>query len=155
MTIEVQNMEMIKRFFDEVWNNGREEAIDELYVVGGEAHGLGEDFKNGPEAFKQFHQLIHATCTDIRVVIGDMLAAGDRVAIRASVYLTHKATGKALVLNGGGFMTVANGQIVQAWNGRDFLGMLAQLGTLPENALVHSLSIEQKEKPAGLKARRV
>jgi hypothetical protein len=33
---------LIHRWFDEVWNRGREDTVDELFAPDGIAHGLGE-----------------------------------------------------------------------------------------------------------------
>ncbi len=138
-TPEYNNIALLNRFFEEVWRQGKEETIDELYAVGGEAHGIGEQYKKGPEEFKLIHRLIWQTCTNIRIDVGDMFAAGDRVAIRATFTMTHKATGKELQFSGGGFARIQGGQIVEAWNGWDFLSILQTLGSVPEDILEKTL----------------
>jgi hypothetical protein len=50
-TIEERNMSennkaLIQRWFEEVWNKGRSEAIEEMFAADGIAHGLSDD----PEA---------------------------------------------------------------------------------------------------------
>ena len=132
---EQQNMDVMHRFFDEVWNKGREEAIDELYVPEGTAHGLGEKYKSGPEEFKLFHRLLCQTCSDIHAEMNDIMAAGDRVAIRGTITMKHNATGRDLRIEGGGFARINDGKIVEAWNGWDFVGVMVQLGALAEDSL--------------------
>jgi hypothetical protein len=46
----------LHRWFEEVWNQGREEKIDELLAPDGVAYGLGESEANvhGPAGFKVF-----------------------------------------------------------------------------------------------------
>ena len=52
-----ENKALIRRWFEEVWNKGREEAIDEMFAEDGIAHGLadesGEDMR-GPTDYKPF-----------------------------------------------------------------------------------------------------
>lgn len=37
-----ENVALTYRWFEEVWNKGRAEAIDEMFAADGIAHGLGE-----------------------------------------------------------------------------------------------------------------
>lgn len=138
MTQEYDNIALMRRFFQEVWNEGKEETIDELYAVGGESHGIGDEYEKGPGAFKQLHRVMLQTC-DIHIQVDDIIAAGDRIAMRATIKMQHKATGKQLIVMGGGFARIQGGQIVEAWNGWDFLGALQQLGLLPQDALAQAL----------------
>lgn len=139
MTQECRNIELISRWFDQVWNQGIESAIDEMYAVDGVAWGLGEDYVKGPEAFKQFHRLFLETLSNIEYTIDDMIAAGDRVAMRGKFEMTHKATGKQITIRGGGIAHIRDGKIIEAWNAWDFLGALVQIGSLSENAFAEAL----------------
>jgi len=139
MDTEENNIKLMRRFFDEVWNQGREESIDELYADEGTAEGLGEEYKGGPEAFKQLHRLLHKTCSDIHIELDDLIAEGGRVALRGKATMTHKVTGKQLEFEGVGFVEIKDGKIVQAWNGWDFMSVIVQLGGMPENGLVQAL----------------
>ena len=38
-----ENKALIHRWFEEVWNKGREEVIDELFAADGIAHGLADE----------------------------------------------------------------------------------------------------------------
>ena len=142
MTIECRNMEMISRWFEQVWNEGCEEAIDEMYAVDGVAWGLGDAYVKGSEAFKQFHRLFLATLSDIKYTMDDMIAAGERVAIRGKFEMTHKATGKRITIRGGGIAHIREGKITEAWNAWDFLGVMVQLGSLSEGAFAEALKGE-------------
>ena len=52
----VNSADLIRRWFDEVWNQGREEAIDELCSKDALGHGQTHDGADivGPENFKLF-----------------------------------------------------------------------------------------------------
>jgi hypothetical protein len=89
-------------WFERVWNRREERAIDELYVPAGRAHGLmGEQYSQGPEAFKQFHRMVLAGFPDLKVQPLAKLVDGDLVAGR------WVATGKHL----GEFMGRTGGEL--------------------------------------------
>ncbi len=138
-TPEYESIDLIYRFFEEVWNKGREEAIDEMYVPEGQAYGLGEQYRKGPEQFKLLHRLIQENCSDIHAVVEDVIAAGDRVSMRGVLTMVHKATGRQLRLEGGSYNRIKDGKIVEAWNGWDFMGILLSLGVVTENCLANAL----------------
>ena len=54
------NKALIHRWFEEVWNKGREEAIDEMFAADGIAHGLTEEgdraLRGGGAGFKPFFE---------------------------------------------------------------------------------------------------
>ena len=48
------NKALVRRWFEEVWNKGRAEAVDEMFAADGIAHGLSDDAENplrGPAHF--------------------------------------------------------------------------------------------------------
>jgi hypothetical protein len=40
------NKALVRRRFEEVWNKGRAEAVDEMFAADGIAHGLSDDAGN-------------------------------------------------------------------------------------------------------------
>lgn len=139
MTTEYSTLALIYRWFDEVWDKGQEETIDELYAADGKAWGIGDTFLEGPDAFKGMHRLFHESLSDIQCNVEDVIAAGDRAAMRGTLTMTHRASGKTIILQGGCFIRVRDGQISEAWNTWDFLGVLTQLGVLEEDAFPKAL----------------
>ncbi len=121
-------------WFDRVWNQLDTSAIDELFASDGVAHGIGPDI-NGPADFHLFHTGFAKAFENIHVDILDQLVEGDRVVARTHMTMTHRASGKDVVLEGTVLLRVAKGQIVEGWNYFDFADFLAQLGLIPENAL--------------------
>ena len=56
-----ENKALVRRWFEEVWNQGRADAIDEMFGEYGIAHGLSDDPSNplrGPGDFKPFHNIV-------------------------------------------------------------------------------------------------
>jgi len=132
------NKEVLRRWFQEVWNNGRADAIDELFAEHGSAHGLSDDAAViGPAEFKTFHSTFRGAFPDIEVVLEDMIAEGDKVAARCSVrgkhsgdHLGFAATNKAIGITGMVIVRIEDGKIVEAWNNFDFMSMNRQLGVI-------------------------
>ncbi len=131
------NKAFIRRWFDEVWNKGREEAIDEMFAADGVAHGLGDEPIRGPSDFKPFFHTFREAFPDIQVVVEDAIAEGDKVVARCSVRGRHKgdtlgyaATNLPAEFTGITIVRVRDGKIVEAWNSFDFMSMHQQLGAL-------------------------
>jgi steroid delta-isomerase-like uncharacterized protein len=135
-----ENNALIRRWFEEVWNKGREEVIDELFAEDGIAHGLadesGEDMR-GPKDYKPFFRMFRTAFPDIEVVVEDTVTEGDKVAARCTVRGKHQsdslgfaATQKPMEITGITIVRIRNGKIVEAWNNFDFMSMFKQLGTL-------------------------
>ena len=138
--MSAENKALIRRWFEEVWNKGREEAIDEMFAPEGVAHGLADETGSplrGPEAFKAFFRKFRDAFPDIEVSVEDTIAEDDRVAARCSVRGSHRtdalgfaATHRAMEISGISIVRIRNAQIVEAWNNFDFMNMFQQLGAL-------------------------
>jgi steroid delta-isomerase-like uncharacterized protein len=134
------NKTLIKRWFDEVWNQGRESTIDELLAATAVAHGLGDtevDIR-GPAEFKPFVRNLRGSFPDIHITIEDSVAEGDKVMVRVRVDATHKGiglgvppTGRRVSIAGIVLVRIKGGQIVEGWNSWDQLGLLRQIGAVP------------------------
>ena len=132
-----QNTALIHRWFEEVWNKGRAEVIDEMFDCDGVAHGLTDESGNelcGPEGFKPFFENFRNAFPDIQVKVEDTVVEGDKVAARCTVTGTHKgegvglaATDRRVEFTGMTIARVKDGKIVEAWNNFDFMTMFQQL----------------------------
>jgi len=134
------NKTLVRRWFEEVWNQGREETIDELFAANGVGYGLGDTDVplRGPAGFKPFVRNLRGALPDIHMTIEDLIAESDKVTVRLDVQGTHKggqlgvaATGRQIRIAGVVIVRIANGQIVEGWNSWDQLGLLRQIGALP------------------------
>ena len=134
------NVALVRRWFEEVWNKGREEAIDELFDEEGVAHGLADETGaplRGASGFKPFFRKFREAFPEIEVVVEDTVSEGDRVAARCTVRGRHrgdtlgfKATDSPVQFDGICIVRIAGGKIVEAWNNFDFMSMFQQLGAL-------------------------
>jgi len=86
------NKELIKRWFEEVWNKRRREAIAEVLASDAVIYEAGETI-HGPEGFYPFFDRMQATFTDMQVAFQDAIADADKVCLRWSVLVRHSGGG--------------------------------------------------------------
>jgi steroid delta-isomerase-like uncharacterized protein len=132
-----ENIQLMRRWFQQVWNEGRIQTVYDLLASDGVARGQrgAETEIRGPEQFAEFVREIREAFPDIKVQIEDILGAGDKVVVRWSATMTHSgdslgipATGKTVRSRGISIGTIENGKIVEGWDNWDQLGMLEQIG---------------------------
>jgi steroid delta-isomerase-like uncharacterized protein len=136
----LDNVSLVRRWFEEVWNKGRAEAIEEMFAEDGVAHGLADESGaplRGPAHFRVFHRQFREAFPDVEVSVDDAISEGDRVAARCTVRGRHEghtlgfaATQLPVEFTGMTFARVRDGKIVEAWNNFDFMSMFRQLGAL-------------------------
>ena len=134
------NKALLRRWFDEVWNKGRVEAIAEMFAADGVAHGLSDEpgkTMKGPDGFRPFHGRFRGAFPDIEVVVEDTIAEGDLVAARCSVRGKHTgdhlgvaASNAPVEFTGMAIVRIRDGKIVEAWNNFDFFAMNRQIGVI-------------------------
>jgi predicted ester cyclase len=86
-----QNKALAKRWFEEVWNQGRESTIDELFHPQDKVYGFPEpdSVLIGPAGFKTIHRAFRSAFGSLHIDLDDLIAEGDRVAIRWTCTGTH------------------------------------------------------------------
>jgi steroid delta-isomerase-like uncharacterized protein len=135
-----QNEALIRRWFEEVWNNKNEAAIDELLdddvVAYGLSDGKGGEVDNKAKFKALFHAFIQAY-PDINVVVEETMSKDNHAFARCSVTGTHLGHGlgfsptqKGVAFSGMLLIEVRDGKITKAWNEFNFLNMYEQLGAL-------------------------
>ena len=132
-----ENIRVMKRWFQEVWNEGKLQTIHDLFHPDGVAIGqAGPQAEiRGPAAFERFVQSIRGAFPDIRLVVEDAFGQDDKVAVRWSATMTHRgddlgtpATGKPVRITGTTIVRMRNGQVVEGWDNWDQMAMLQQIG---------------------------
>jgi steroid delta-isomerase-like uncharacterized protein len=121
------------RWFEEVWNKGRREAIAEIMAPDSVLHD-GERDTVGPEGFYPFYDRLRAAFSDLHVTVHDTIAEGDQVCVRWTCSCRHTGNGlgmpptnKTVQVTGISILRVANGQMLEGWQNWDMLGMLEQI----------------------------
>ncbi len=92
----------------------------------------------GIEAFRQFTSGFFTAFPDLQTTIEDLIAEGDKVAVRQTWRGTHTGnflgippTGKQVVFTSTEFYRVAGGKLAEEWVELDMLGLRQQLGAIP------------------------
>jgi steroid delta-isomerase-like uncharacterized protein len=136
MSVE-DNIQLIRRWFQEVWNENRIQAVYDLLApnaIGrGQTGSQGEI--HGPDDFVPFVKNIRAAFPEIHIEVEDAFGAGDRVVARWSATMKHggdglgmPATGKSVRITGTTIARILDGRIIEGWDNWDQLGMLEQIG---------------------------
>jgi steroid delta-isomerase-like uncharacterized protein len=137
--MSAENVTLVRRWFTEVWNDGRSETIDELLHKDAVLHGLGQAGLEvrGPDNFKQFHHTMRGAYPDVRITLEDIIDSGDKVVARFHATATHKgdhlgikATNNPVEFDGISVARIEDGKIAEGWNSWDQLGMLYQIDAI-------------------------
>ena len=131
-----ENLQLMHRWFQEVWNEGKVATIHELLSPDAIGKGqTGQSDIHGPTDFVPFVERIRGAFPDIQVTIEDGFASSDKVVVRWSAAMTHTgdhlgmpATGKQVRITGITIARFRDGQVIEGWDNWDQLGMLQQIG---------------------------
>lgn len=138
-----ENIQLVRRWFQEVWNEGRVETVYELFSADGVARGQrgAEAEIRGPEEFIKFVKEIRGAFPDIKVEVEDIFGADDKVVMRWSATMTHTGdalgmapSGRSVRSRGITIARLVDGQVVEGWDNWDQLGMLVQIGVYKQPA---------------------
>ena len=146
MSVE-ENVALMRRWFEEVWNEGRIQTIHDLLAPDAVGIGQLEDGRElrGPAEFVPLVERLRGAFPDIKIVVEDAFGSGDKVVMRWSATMTHRgdhlgmpATGKPVRMTGTTIVRIVDHKIVAGWDNWDQLGMLQQIGAYkrPQDALL-------------------
>lgn len=139
MTLE-QNKDVVRRFIEEVFAQASPEAADELTATDFTPHSW-PGVEPGVESLKQAQQRIKAGLSDARMTIEDMVAEGDKVVVRlmsharqTGEFMGLPASGKEYDISETHIFRVADGKVAEHWLNSDMLGLMQQLGAIPDQS---------------------
>jgi steroid delta-isomerase-like uncharacterized protein len=132
---------IVKRLIEEPWK-GNWDVIDEYTAPGYLGHDSAEpEPHRGPEGLRANVQKYIAGFPDGGITVDDQIAEGDKVASRWTGRGTQTGevagiapTGKEVTVTGITISRLEDGKVVEEWTTWDTLGMLVQLGAIPEPA---------------------
>ena len=135
----LENSQLIRRWFDQVWNQGRAEVIDQMSHPQTKGYGQAEHGRQiDMDEFKKLWSGLRSAFPDIHVTIHDTIEQGEKVAARWTATMTHKGeflgfapTGRTATITGISLQRWENGKIMEGWDNWDQLGLLVQLGVVP------------------------
>ena len=134
------NKDLVARLYQET-DRANLAALDEFFAPDVVDHNPSPlpGLKPGLEGIKQAFRVFMAATPHSTHVIEDLVAEGDHVVARVTASGIHAgelmgipATGKRLEMTGIVIYRIESGRIVERWAQHDTLGMLQQLGVLPQ-----------------------
>ncbi|TMK28039.1 MAG: ester cyclase [Actinobacteria bacterium] len=143
MTQEEQNKATLNRFWEEVWDQGNLDVVDEIFHTNFVDHGLAPGLtKQGPEGAKEAVMQFREAMPDLYLKAHQLIAEGDKVLTLWESGGTQTGplksargvippSGKRGIVRGMTLNRVEDGKIIEAWDNFDILGMLQQLGVIP------------------------
>jgi steroid delta-isomerase-like uncharacterized protein len=133
---ETTNRAVVRRLYEEAFNRGRLEVLDELAGPDFVSHNAPGAPAPGAEGVKATVTMTRARFPDRRYELQDVLAEGDRVAVRWEMRGTNTGqhpgapppTGRPVVVSGFAFYRLEGGLLREQWAAVDRLDILQQLG---------------------------
>jgi predicted ester cyclase len=139
--MSAKDLKALEHHFFEEWNKGKAAAMKEIdetcatNIVWHDANG--EDIR-GLKDFKKSMDEFFNAFPDQHFAVDDMVAEGDKVAVRYTITGTHKgelmgiaATNKKVTLVALEIDRIVGGKFVEGWIRFDTLGFMQQLGLAP------------------------
>ena len=118
----------------EGYNIGRESfltVVDEGYANDVTIHSsMGQDVR-GLKNYKQLVNEEFGTLSNLHITIDDVVADGDKVAVRYTATGTQKGTNKKTTMWAITVYRVVGGKVVEEWSRYDTLGMMQQIFAVP------------------------
>ena len=135
-TVE-ENKALVRRVIEEIFGQGRIESVDELLSEDFTRHNAGPT-PNGRQGMKDTIARVSKGLADARMTIEDMIAEGDRVAVRLTSearqvgeFMGLPPSGKTYRIGEIHIFRIEDGRVAEHWHEADFLGMMRQLGAMP------------------------
>lgn len=131
-----RNKATARRVFEELFNHRDLDVTDELFAPDYRNHAGGH---GGPDGMKRLIRELTAAFPDHHTTIEDIVAEGDRVALRVTFSGTHHGAFRGMPATGRSFSQTQmhlvalddQGRAVDHWAIRDDLRMMSQLGMFP------------------------
>ncbi len=112
--------------------------VTALYAPDCLFHGFPDAFPPTRDGIADFFRVLISAVPDARIDAKDLVAEGDRVALRFVLTGTHRGelfgaagTGRSLEVEGITVVRFVDGVVAERWNRLDDIGLLTQLGVLP------------------------
>ncbi len=155
MPTEEENEAIFRRYVEEVFNQGNLEVADEIFERYVSHQPDGSTLERGPEDVKRFVGEFRSAFPDLRLIIEEQLAEGDKVVSRGTIRGTHQGefrgmapTGEEMEIPGMAvFRFSSEGKVVESWDSYDQLSLMRQS---IEQELRVARSIQQALLPQGL-----
>ncbi len=130
--------EIARRFYEEIINQKNVHAIDRFCTIDFVDHNPPPGGEGGLDATKQQFLDLVAAFPDLKMMVEDQIAEGDRVVTRVLMRGTHKGqymgmqgSGKPIEIGGVDILRMVNGKAAERWGYFDDVKLMQQLGAMP------------------------
>ena len=134
-----ENKALVRRFVDEVQSAGNTDAIDEICSSEFVNHSASPGVPSNREGVKRLTAMFRQAFPDSYFTIEDMMAEGDKVATRRTFHGSHQGefmgippAGRRVSMGLIDVVRISDGRVVEHWSVGDNLGMMQQLGVIPQ-----------------------
>lgn len=134
------NKAVVRRYYEDVLNGGDTNALGQLAVADYVEHNPLPGEPKGLQGLRYRVETIR-TAFRPRFTVEDVIAEGDKVAVRWSQQATHvgdfmgiPATGKSFSITGMDVYVVKNAQLAEHWDVVDLMPFLQAIGAIPSPA---------------------
>jgi predicted ester cyclase len=134
-----ENKAMFRRTYEELLNEGNLGVAEELVAPEFINHEAPPGRDRGPESMRGLATMLRTALPDLHFTLEELVDEGDTVAGRLTMSGTHEGplmgtppTGRSVRQEHMHFVRIRDGKAVEHWGVRDDLGMIQQLGIIPE-----------------------
>ncbi len=124
------NKEVVRCFVEEVFNGGNTRRLADLVTPNHVRHGLDGDFY-GPEGVRIDLVEYWSGFRDLKLVVEDLIAEGDRVVSRfilhgrhVNPFLGFAPSGQVVAIPGVSIDRIVDGCLAESWVNLDLFGLL-------------------------------
>ena len=133
----------VHRWVDEGINGGNESLIEELFAPNFVLHNGGRDMVMNGAMLKGWLRSNLTAFPDTIYTIGQVVASGDKVAWRWMMSGTQTGplegippTGRAVTFTGITLIRFEDGKFAEMWDNSDNMGLMQQLGLIPDELAI-------------------
>jgi steroid delta-isomerase-like uncharacterized protein len=133
------NKALVRRFVDEVQSKGNTDLIDEICSAEFVNHSAPQGLPADREGIKILTAMFKGAFPDSYFSVEDMIAEGDKVVTRKTFHGTHEGefmgippSGRPVNVSLIDVVRISDGRVVEHWSVGDNLGMMQQLGVIPQ-----------------------
>jgi steroid delta-isomerase-like uncharacterized protein len=139
VSVEEKNKALVRKFFEEAWGKGNMAVVDEFMAADYVEHPSPSTLPPGAEGLKQLIAAYRTAFPDLKTMLDDIFAEGDRVAFRWNVSGTHLGdwlgippTRNHVAANGITVFRISEEKVVESWTSIDLSPAEEELQWLTE-----------------------
>ncbi|RBI58439.1 ester cyclase [halophilic archaeon] len=152
MTTAEDNESVARRIFEEVWQNHNYDVIDEVvtedYVLHDPSMPEDTEWPSGREGYRMMAEM-GADIIDGPIEIEQIIPAGDDVVVRWKQTGTHvgemgniEPSNEEVTITGIEIDRFEDGKLAETWQEVNMMGMLMQIGAIPEDLFGEEMPTE-------------